>query len=334
MSSSTDGPSERKVQLTGGSTYTVSLPKAWAEANGVSVGTRLSLYPHRDRSLVVRPVDDGGESLGRTRIDAYGVDEADLWDRVTAAYLAGNDAIEIRANGGIEPVHRRVARRASTQLAGLEVLEESDSHVELYDVLETEEVSLADAVEQCLTVTLSMHEEAVETVVETDVDRAALVGDIDDDVDRLFALVARNFRRSLADIEELHRLGVSREAAFAYYMCARQLERVGDHAERIAAVAERLADPPSDDLAERFVDLGGRARAVVDGTVGGVLEDDSSRIDRARSRADDLEDDLAALDRDLYELAGEEAYLLSDVHDGLARTAAHGRNVAELARRR
>ena len=334
MSSFIDGPSERKVQLTGGSTYTVSLPKEWADDNDVAVGTRLYLYPHRDRSLVVRPVDDDGDYLERKRIDAYGVDEADLWDRVTAAYLAGNDAIEIRANGGIEPVHRRVARRASTQLAGLEVLEESDSHVELYDVLETEQVSLSDAVEQCLTVTLSMHEEAVETVVEADADRASLVRDVDDDVDRLFALVARNFRRSLADIEELHRLGVSREAAFASYMCARQLERVGDHAERIAAVAGRLSAPPAEDLAERITELGGRTRAVVDGTVGGVLEEDGSRIERARSQADALDADLEALDRDLYERADEDAYLLSDVHDALVRTAAHGRNVAELAQRR
>lgn len=334
MHSSTDGPTERKVQLTGGSTYTVSLPKGWAEDNDVAVGTRLSLYPHRDRSLVVRPVDDDGEYLGRTVIDAHGVDEADLWDRVTAAYLAGNDAIEIRVNGGIEPVHRRVARRASTQLAGLEVLEESDSHVELYDVIETEEVSLSDAVAQCLTVTLSMHEEAVETVVSADAERAALVGDIDDDVDRLFALVARNFRRSLADVGELHRLGGSREAAFAYYMCARQLERVADHAERIASVAERLSEPPSDDLAERITGLGGRTRAIVDGTVRGVLEDDASRIERARSQADDLDADLEALDRELYEMGGEDAYLLSTVHDGLVRTAAHGRNVAELAQRR
>jgi phosphate uptake regulator len=334
MSSYTDGPSERKVQLTGGSTYTVSLPKDWAEANGVAVGTRLYIYPHRDRSLVVRPVDDDGDGLGRKTIEAYGVPEADLWDRVTSAYLAGTDAIELRVDGGIEPVHRRVARRASTQLVGIEVLEESDSHVELYDVLETEEVSLADSVEQCLTVALSMHEEAIEAVVAADADRAALVADIDDDVDRLFALVARNFRRSLADIGELDRLGVSRETAFAYYMCARQLERVGDQAERIAAVAGRLSAPPDEDLGRRMTDLGERTRSVVDGTVGGVLEDDDTRIERARRHTDDLVADLEDLDRDLYERADEDAYLLSDVHDALVRTAAHGRNVAELARRR
>lgn len=333
MSEPAHGPTERKVQLTGGSSYTVSLPKAWAEHHDVGVGTRLTLYPHRDRSLVVRPVEDDA-GLGRETIDAAGLDEAALWNRVTAAYLAGSNAIELRAAGGLDPVHRRVASRASTRLVGLEVLDERDDRLELRDVLEADEVSLADAVEQCLTVALSMHEEALRAVVEADPERAALVRDIDDDVDRLFALVARNFRRSLADVEQLHHLGVSREAAFAYYTCARQLERVGDHAERIASVAGRLSEPPAEDLAERLTGLGERTRATVDGAVLGVLEDDTSRIERARRVADDLEADLEAIDRELYGMADEDAYLLSTVHDGLVRTAAHGRNVAELAQRR
>ena len=65
MSSFTDGPSERKVQLTGGTTYTVSLPKEWADEHDVSVGTRLHIYPHCDRSLVVRSVRNGSNRLGR-----------------------------------------------------------------------------------------------------------------------------------------------------------------------------------------------------------------------------------------------------------------------------
>ncbi|MFW6449319.1 MAG: AbrB/MazE/SpoVT family DNA-binding domain-containing protein, partial [Halobacteriota archaeon] len=32
----------RKVQLTGGSTYTVSLPKPWARRNGIEAGSTLA----------------------------------------------------------------------------------------------------------------------------------------------------------------------------------------------------------------------------------------------------------------------------------------------------
>jgi len=42
----------RKVQVTGGSTYTVSLPKTWATANDVSSGTTVEFYPEDDELLL------------------------------------------------------------------------------------------------------------------------------------------------------------------------------------------------------------------------------------------------------------------------------------------
>lgn len=47
----------RKVQLAGGSTYTVSLPKQWAEEHGVEAGAQLLVAPHDDGSLTVRVSD-------------------------------------------------------------------------------------------------------------------------------------------------------------------------------------------------------------------------------------------------------------------------------------
>ena len=44
----------RKVQVTGGSTFTVSLPKEWAEENGVSAGSVVELF-HRGETLLMKP---------------------------------------------------------------------------------------------------------------------------------------------------------------------------------------------------------------------------------------------------------------------------------------
>jgi len=44
----------RKVQVTGGSTYTVSLPKTWANDNDVSAGTTVEFYPE-DSELLLTP---------------------------------------------------------------------------------------------------------------------------------------------------------------------------------------------------------------------------------------------------------------------------------------
>ena len=45
----------RKVQLTGGSTYAVSLPKNWAKAAGIKPGDHVQLIPQPDMSLLIVP---------------------------------------------------------------------------------------------------------------------------------------------------------------------------------------------------------------------------------------------------------------------------------------
>ena len=44
----------RKVQVTGGSTYTVSIPKTWATDNDVEAGTKIEFHPDGD-SLFLTP---------------------------------------------------------------------------------------------------------------------------------------------------------------------------------------------------------------------------------------------------------------------------------------
>ena len=44
----------RKVQITGGSTYTVSLPKEWATESGIEAGSKLAFYPEGN-TLIAAP---------------------------------------------------------------------------------------------------------------------------------------------------------------------------------------------------------------------------------------------------------------------------------------
>ena len=44
----------RKVQVTGGSTYTVSLPKSWATDQGIEAGSEVEFYPE-EGSLFLTP---------------------------------------------------------------------------------------------------------------------------------------------------------------------------------------------------------------------------------------------------------------------------------------
>ena len=51
----------RKVQITGGNTYIVSLPKKWVKAAGIKSGDSLRIIPQRDGTLVIEP--ETGQTL-------------------------------------------------------------------------------------------------------------------------------------------------------------------------------------------------------------------------------------------------------------------------------
>ncbi|MFB6211741.1 MAG: AbrB/MazE/SpoVT family DNA-binding domain-containing protein, partial [Halobacteriales archaeon] len=54
MDRSNPEPIERKVQLAGGSTFTVSLPQEWGTTHEIKKGDTIYLYQDRDR-LIIAP---------------------------------------------------------------------------------------------------------------------------------------------------------------------------------------------------------------------------------------------------------------------------------------
>nr|WP_276591866.1 PhoU domain-containing protein [Halorutilus salinus] len=174
---------------------------------------------------------------------------------------------------------------------------------------------------------LSMHEDALDAVLAGDAEKGRRVARQDNDVDRLFGLICREFQRSLVNVDVPMRGGDLTK--FEYYTAARQLERIADHAEKIAEVAERAASTPPDEVAERFDALGERSRNLVTRSVDGLLDVEDSDLGSIIVDAEVFVDDAEALDRELYERDADDGYLLGTVLDSLVRTSEYGVNVAE-----
>ncbi len=49
----------RKIQVTGGSTYIISLPKNWVDQMGLKRGSVVSINQRDDRSLTIQPKGSG-----------------------------------------------------------------------------------------------------------------------------------------------------------------------------------------------------------------------------------------------------------------------------------
>lgn len=318
----------RKIQLTGGSTFTVSLPKQWANEHGLEPGAQMHLYPHTDGSLLVRP-SPTQNGKRETRVSVDHRSEDDIARTVLAFYAAGFDSFTLTATGGFAISQRNAITMAASGLVGLEITSESNTAITLRSLLNTSDVSIRQTVIQLQRITLAMHERAVTAVCDGDEELATRVRERDDEVDRLFGMVNRHYQRALSDLQEIDQLDLDRPTIADYYTIARQLERVGDHAEKIATVAPRL-DAPTEIVTDDIPTVARESRDIVKDASSVLLSGtDVDMAYRALDARDDLTGKLDQLDRQLYDGDSPDRYLLGLLLDSVRRTSEYGGNIAE-----
>ncbi|MDY7081896.1 MAG: phosphate uptake regulator PhoU [Halobacteria archaeon] len=321
----------RKVQVTGGSTFTISIPKNWARENDVDEGSELAMFP-AEGSMVVEPLGRGSKKEGS--IDITGVEGGRLVRTVITMYVSGFDIIRFTADR-ITSEQRRTLREASQDLAGLEVIEETGEEVVFQDLLDSSEISVHRTVSRMRLIAENMFEDSVNAVVQDDDALSRDVVERDEDADRMFAMVSRMFRTSLRDARSEEELGITREECFDYHTAARQLERIADHATKIAEVAVELDEEVPEDIAEAIEEASEDAVGIVDDAMESLLErEDDEAIELANDvldSVDGIDDSAKQIDQKLYDLDPQTANLLGLVVDSIGRTADYGANIAETA---
>jgi phosphate uptake regulator len=209
-------------------------------------------------------------------------------------------------------------------------LEETETRIVFRNLLNTDTDSVRQSVLQLEYVTIWMHRNAVMAVADADSERAERVIDRDDEADRLFGLVNRHFQRALASLREVEQLGFDRPTVFDYYTTARQLERVADHAEKIAALSLRMDDPSAVDALDELVSLANGSRDIAVDAASVLLG--SGTVEQAYAALearDELLEAVDFLDRTLHDSPAADTYLLALVLDSVRRTAEYGGNIAE-----
>ncbi len=320
----------RKIQQVGGGTYTVSLPKQWAEAADIDTGSVVSLHTHIDGLLVVQAQERDRDGTDALSVEVPHTDATCLERALRAAYAAGIEELEFDAPDGFTDDQRRAVERVARNLTGVTVTETTPTTIHVRTLLDASEVSIRQSVRQLQFVALSMHRDATAALTgPTTVDDPA---DRDDQADRLYAMVDRYFERGLARLDEMDALGLTRSELFVCWVTARELERVADHAERIATTAAAIDAPLDDECTAELATLADTARDIVEDAVRVVVGDaDVGTAREALHTRDSLRADIEALDRHLFEDGTE--YRLTHALDSVGRTAEHGGNIAELALR-
>jgi phosphate uptake regulator len=233
----------RKVQVTGGSSYIVSLPKQWIRSTKIQKNDPVGLIVQPDGSLLITP-KIGGESIHRVRVFEVGAstDRTYLLRLLVGAYVAGFTAIHLEAKGRLPPFVRQLVREFTQMAIGQEVVGETDSSIVIKDLLNPAEMPFENTIKRMHLLARGMQQDAMVAIRGHD---AALARDViarDTEVDRLHWLVARQDNLIAIDAALSRRMGIPVNQAAYYFQVSRIVERIADHATRVAHNAVTLID--------------------------------------------------------------------------------------------
>lgn len=318
----------RRVQITGGATFMVTLPKDWAEAHKLHAGAEVELHPHAPDLLILRPHRDSQPTRGVLPLDAKTGDA--LMRAFISMYVAGFDIIEVRGER-ITPDQRQTIRKVTQALIGPEIMEESRDSIVIHNLLNLAELSAPKTLDRIFLMVHDMFGDAVRAVADHDAELAHDIVARDEDVDRLYLMLYRQFRIVLCDLLAEEALGVSRIKLFDTHTVARQLERVADHAVKIARVTTSLSRQPPQKVADALRRSGDQVTALLRESVDAFRGENPDLASRVIDSALGLEDRLMRAVKLLWDLDPHGAQLIGIAFDSIRRVRDYSINIAETA---
>ncbi len=241
----------RKVQITGGSSYVISLPKVWAKSLNIKKNDPLGLITQNDGTLLITPKITEETAQRAKTFDMSTLDDPEFLFRcLVGAYIAGYTTITITAAGRISPQVRMVVRDFTRTAIGQEVAEEQGNSITIKDLLNPVRMPFDNTIKRMYVLVRGMHEDAVSALKTGNRLLAQDVITRDTDVDRLHWLIARQYHLVLSERNFSKRMSISVETATTYFLISRIIERIGDHAVNIASNALLLQNA---DLDQGFV---------------------------------------------------------------------------------
>lgn len=317
----------RKVQKVGGSTFTVSLPREWADAEGLEQGDVVDLHTHADGTLVIEARDRETDPTGAVSVSIGDSGFDQVVQSLLTAYTAGYSSITLTTESELSGGQRQAANEVANILAGMTITDATDYELKAQVLIDSDKISIHQLVRQLSFIPTSMQQRAMASVSNPDSDLD--LADRDDQADRLLALTERSFVQALSRLSVVDSLGITRSELFELWSTARDLERVADHAERINTIARRFDEQPALDHTSAVQELAARSRDVVDYGVRAVVEDTGSEtVCEALKLRSRVREEVADLDQRLFDDDTAD-YRLTRILDSVRRTAEHGGNIAE-----
>jgi phosphate uptake regulator len=236
----------RKLQITGGSTYVISLPKRWITQNELEKGSSLVVRQEENGFLSILPPELGKqEKTEETTIKVTPEENSeDLIRKTVAVYLQGYNMIHLKAKD-----HRKILSTqrnaiktfARNMLVGTEIVIDTSTDLKLQVLLSYPELSVPSALRRMTIITSSMHKDAITALKNIDHQLASDVRATDYEVNRFHLYIIRQLKIAIQNPRLVTEIGLEKpKDCLGYRLITKMVERTADHATNIAKYVQLL----------------------------------------------------------------------------------------------
>jgi phosphate uptake regulator len=225
----------RRVQITGGSSFVITLPKEWANSLKIKKNDPLGLIIKPDGTLLITPRITGKQTQ---KIKEFEVNDRTkqtyLLRQLIGAYIEGYTIIKIKSSIRVPPLIIATTRKFTEIAIGQEVVEETNTSIIIKDLLNPVEMPFSSTIKRMHIIVKSMHENTMRALETDNKTLAKEVKTRDNDVDRLHWLIARQHNTILQNVSLAEKMNITIGMSSTCFLISRIIERIGDHVVRIA----------------------------------------------------------------------------------------------------
>jgi phosphate uptake regulator len=271
---------QRKLQVTGGSTFILSLPKEWATKNDLKRGSAMVVREEEDGSLSISPSSfPKQEKQDEAFIKASLTDNPDAVMRTAiSAYLSGYNVLHIKAQGQkvlSSKLRNHLKSFARHYLVGTEIVIDTPTELTLQVLLNYPELTVQNALSRMSIIASSMHKEAITALKKLDYPSAKAVIETDREVNRFSLYIVRLLKLAVSNQRVVKEIGLTNQKeCLGYRLIAKAVERTADHATKIAENTLELKSPINEELLEKISQLSGLAVSMFESSMEALFKHD------------------------------------------------------------
>ena len=249
----------RRIQVTQGESYMITLPKEWAESMKLKKNDSVNVEVQPNGDLLVYPVNKTDPPKDIKKINVTSLKkEGFLYRQLIGAYISGHNMIEVFSENPLSNSIIETVNSFTQTSIGLEVVEEDNYRIMVKDLMDHAESRPNKSLERMSLLVRKMITDVFEAAASGDRSYIADMERRDMEVDRMHWLISRQNSIYKKDPGLCKKTGLDLSELTKHLPVSRILERIGDHTVLLSKNLLTLLDEKKSEAVDKSIRMFGK----------------------------------------------------------------------------